>query len=78
MTSLFSVGPPTSGLMVKKKKKDEAVIKEKMQRSFSLRRQEILQEPKIPEFLNKWPALFDVSEAAEDLRQSVKPKPDVK
>ncbi|KAI4797872.1 hypothetical protein KUCAC02_024788 [Chaenocephalus aceratus] len=62
MTSLFSVGPPTSGLMVKKKKKDEAVIKEKMQRSFSLRRQEILQEPKIPEFLNKWPALFDVSE----------------
>ncbi|KAI9516299.1 hypothetical protein NQZ68_017502 [Dissostichus eleginoides] len=63
---------------VKKKKKDEAVIKEKMQRTFSLRRQEILQEPKIPEFLNKWPALFDVSEAAEDLRQSVKPKPDVK
>ncbi|KAJ4918686.1 hypothetical protein JOQ06_022468 [Pogonophryne albipinna] len=66
MTSLFSVGlpvvPPTSGLMVKKKKKDEAVIKEKMQRTFSLRRQEILQEPKIPEFLNKWPALFDVSE----------------
>ncbi|KAK1886876.1 WD repeat-containing protein 76 [Dissostichus eleginoides] len=47
---------------VKKKKKDEAVIKEKMQRTFSLRRQEILQEPKIPEFLNKWPALFDVSE----------------
>ncbi|KAK1883387.1 WD repeat-containing protein 76 [Dissostichus eleginoides] len=33
-----------------------------MQRTFSLRRQEILQEPKIPEFLNKWPALFDVSE----------------
>ncbi|KAI4809401.1 hypothetical protein KUCAC02_018284, partial [Chaenocephalus aceratus] len=25
-------------------------------------REEILQEPKIPEFLNKWPALFDVSE----------------
>ncbi|KAJ4918687.1 hypothetical protein JOQ06_022469, partial [Pogonophryne albipinna] len=66
MTSLFSVGlpvvPPTSGLMVKKKKKDEAVIKEKMQRTFSLRRQEILQEPKIPEFLNKWPALFDVNQ----------------
>ncbi|KAK1902416.1 WD repeat-containing protein 76 [Dissostichus eleginoides] len=33
-----------------------------MQRTFSLRRQEILQEPKIPEFLNKWPALFDVRE----------------
>ncbi|KAJ4936521.1 hypothetical protein JOQ06_001111 [Pogonophryne albipinna] len=41
---------------------DEAVIKEKIQRTFSLGRQEILQEPKIPEFLNKWPALFDVSE----------------
>ncbi|CAL8358741.1 unnamed protein product [Merluccius merluccius] len=47
---------------VKKKKKDEAMIKEKMQRTFSLRRQEILQEPRIPEFLKKWPALFDVGE----------------
>ncbi|XP_075336575.1 uncharacterized protein LOC142397106 isoform X1 [Odontesthes bonariensis] len=47
---------------VKKKKRDEAVIKEKMQRTFSLRRQEILQEPKISDFLNKWPALFDISE----------------
>ncbi|KAK5881467.1 hypothetical protein CesoFtcFv8_022260 [Champsocephalus esox] len=43
-------------------KKDEAVIKEKMQRTFSLRRQKILQEPKIPEFLNKCPALFDFNE----------------
>ncbi|XP_059930126.1 uncharacterized protein LOC132473862 [Gadus macrocephalus] len=42
---------------VKKKKRDEALIKEKMQRTFSLRRQEVLQEPKIPEFFNKWPAL---------------------
>ncbi|XP_062250368.1 uncharacterized protein LOC133959263 [Platichthys flesus] len=48
--------------MVKKKKRDEALIKEKMQRTFSLRRQEVLQEPKIPEFFNKWPALFDVIE----------------
>ncbi|XP_056441024.1 uncharacterized protein LOC130378164 isoform X2 [Gadus chalcogrammus] len=47
---------------VKKKKRDEALIKEKMQRTFSLRRQEVLQEPKIPEFFNKWPALFDVIE----------------
>ncbi|XP_062236580.1 uncharacterized protein LOC133968923 isoform X2 [Platichthys flesus] len=117
-------------LEVKKKKRDEALIKEKMQRTFSLRRQEVLQEPKIPEFFNKWPALFDVIEinlefmrlttvpltltflreldrltgdlirvfntkggatgekigammakmenAAEDLRQTIKPKPDVK
>ncbi|XP_038131525.1 uncharacterized protein LOC119776938 isoform X2 [Cyprinodon tularosa] len=33
-----------------------------MQRTFSLRRQEVLQEPKIPEFFNKWPALLDVTE----------------
>uniref|UniRef100_A0A8C5CXK2 Uncharacterized protein n=1 Tax=Gadus morhua TaxID=8049 RepID=A0A8C5CXK2_GADMO len=33
-----------------------------MQHTFSLRRQEVLQEPKIPEFFNKWPALFDVIE----------------
>ncbi|XP_035997198.1 uncharacterized protein LOC118564170 [Fundulus heteroclitus] len=47
---------------VKKKKRDENLIKAKMQRTFSLRRQEVLQEPKIPEFFNKWPALFDVTE----------------
>ncbi|KAJ8347978.1 hypothetical protein SKAU_G00265670 [Synaphobranchus kaupii] len=47
---------------VKKKRKDEAVIKEKMQRTFSYRRQEVLQEPTIPEFQNRWPALFDVNE----------------
>ncbi|KAL6459427.1 hypothetical protein MHYP_G00329120 [Metynnis hypsauchen] len=47
---------------VKKKKKDEAEIKKMMQHTFSLRRQEVLQEPAIPEFHNRWPALFDVSE----------------
>ncbi|XP_038131526.1 uncharacterized protein LOC119776938 isoform X3 [Cyprinodon tularosa] len=47
---------------VKKKKRDENLIKAKMQRTFSLRRQEVLQEPKIPEFFNKWPALLDVTE----------------
>ncbi|KAG9260477.1 hypothetical protein AMEX_G632 [Astyanax mexicanus] len=47
---------------VKKKKKDEAAIKKMMQHTFSIRRQEVLQEPAIPEFRNRWPALFDVSE----------------
>ncbi|XP_030590513.1 uncharacterized protein LOC115783701 [Archocentrus centrarchus] len=47
---------------VKKKKKDEAEIKRMMQHTFSIRRQEVLQEPAIPEFQNRWPALFDVSE----------------
>ena len=44
--------------------------KEKMQRTFSLRRREILQEPIIPECLNKWPALFDVSEVSVNLKFS--------
>ncbi|KAK5610042.1 hypothetical protein CRENBAI_014135 [Crenichthys baileyi] len=47
---------------VKKKKKDEAEIKKKMLHTFSIRRQEVLQEPAIAEFQNSWPALFDVSE----------------
>lgn len=53
---------------VKKKKKDEAVIKEKMQDTFSYQRQEVLQEPTIPEFQNRWPALFDVSEVSVKLK----------
>ncbi|XDV48216.1 hypothetical protein PO909_017667 [Leuciscus waleckii] len=47
---------------VKKKKKDEAEIKKMMQHTFSIRRQEVLQEPAIAEFLDRWPALFDVCE----------------
>uniref|UniRef100_UPI003AAA4CD3 uncharacterized protein n=1 Tax=Centroberyx gerrardi TaxID=166262 RepID=UPI003AAA4CD3 len=47
---------------VKKRRKDEAVIKEKMQRTFSYRRQEVLQEPMITEVQNRWPALFEVGE----------------
>uniref|UniRef100_UPI003AAE858A uncharacterized protein isoform X1 n=1 Tax=Centroberyx gerrardi TaxID=166262 RepID=UPI003AAE858A len=46
----------------KKRRKDEAVIKEKMQRTFSYRRQEVLQEPMITEVQNRWPALFEVGE----------------
>lgn len=53
---------------VKKKKKDEAEIKKKMQHTFSIRRQEVLQEPAIPEFQNRWPALFDVSEVSKNLK----------
>ncbi|XP_071403280.1 uncharacterized protein [Centroberyx affinis] len=47
---------------VKKRRKDEAVVKEKMQRTFSYRRQEVLQEPMITEVQNRWPALFEVGE----------------
>ncbi|XP_039544877.1 uncharacterized protein LOC120491248 [Pimephales promelas] len=45
-----------------KKKNNETVIKEKMQRTFSYRRQEILQEPMITEVRNRWPALFEFQE----------------
>uniref|UniRef100_A0A8C2FFN5 Uncharacterized protein n=1 Tax=Cyprinus carpio TaxID=7962 RepID=A0A8C2FFN5_CYPCA len=45
-----------------KKKNNETVIKEKMQRTFSYRRQEILQEPMITEVRNRWPALFEIGE----------------
>ncbi|XP_028297506.1 uncharacterized protein LOC114459454 [Gouania willdenowi] len=55
---------------VKKKKRDEAEIKKKMQRTFSIRRQEVLQEPSISEFQNRWPALFDVSEVIVNLKYS--------
>ena len=55
---------------VKKKKKDEAEIKRMMQHTFSIRRQEVLQEPAIQEFQNRWPALFDVSEVSVTLKCS--------
>ena len=49
---------------VKKKNKDEAWIKDKMQHTFSYRRQEVLQEPTVTEFFNRWPALFEVGEVS--------------
>ncbi|KAM9468193.1 uncharacterized protein Hap1MRO34_014856 isoform 2-T3 [Clarias gariepinus] len=45
-----------------KKQNNETVIKEKMHRTFSYRRQEILQEPMITEVRNRCPALFQVGE----------------
>lgn len=47
-----------------KKQNNETVIKEKMHRTFSYRRQEILQEPMITEVRNRWPALFQVGEVS--------------
>lgn len=45
-------------------KNNEAVIKEKMQRSFSYRQQEVLQVPMIVEVRNRWPALFEFGEVS--------------
>lgn len=50
-----------------KKRNNVAVIKEKMQKTFSYRRQEVVQDaPLISEFVNRWPALFTVSEVSID------------
>ncbi|XP_029989343.1 uncharacterized protein LOC115418930 [Sphaeramia orbicularis] len=58
-----------------KKRNNEAVVREKMQRTFSYRRQEVVHnEPVITEFVNRWPALFTVSEInAEFMRITTLP-----
>ncbi|KAL4006538.1 RNA-binding protein 26 [Sarotherodon galilaeus] len=58
-----------------KKRDNEAVIKAKMERTFSHRRLEIVeQRPMIRDFMNRWPALFKESEVnAEFLRITTKP-----
>lgn len=49
-----------------KKKNNELVIKEKMERTFSYRREEVVNDrPMIAEFLKRWPALFHVSEVSK-------------
>ena len=49
-----------------KKKKNEAVIKDKMHQTFSYRRQEVVQDmPMVAEFQNRWPALFTMSEVSK-------------
>ncbi len=48
-----------------KKRHNEAVVKEKMQKTFSYRRQEVVQgSPLVSELVNRWPALFTVSEVS--------------
>ncbi|KAL6457318.1 hypothetical protein MHYP_G00342810 [Metynnis hypsauchen] len=57
------------------KRDNEAVIKAKMEKTFSYRRQEVVnQRPRIEDFKNRWPALFEQSEVnAEFLRVTTKP-----
>lgn len=48
-----------------KKRHKEAVVKEKMQKTFSYRRQEVVQDsPLVSDFVNRWPALFTVSDVS--------------
>ncbi|KAL2089328.1 hypothetical protein ACEWY4_014016 [Coilia grayii] len=58
-----------------KKRNNEAVIKQKMQKTFSYRRKEVVQDaPPVYNFVSRWPALFTVSEInAEFLRLTTVP-----
>ncbi|XP_034082371.1 sterile alpha motif domain-containing protein 3-like isoform X2 [Gymnodraco acuticeps] len=58
-----------------KKRNNDAVVKKKMQKTFAYRRQEIVQDaPVVAELVNKWPALFTVSEInAEFMRITTLP-----
>ncbi|XP_066564929.1 sterile alpha motif domain-containing protein 3 [Amia ocellicauda] len=58
-----------------KKRNNEKVVKEKIQKTFSYRRQEVVQEnPMVAEFKTRWPALFSVSEInAEFMRITTYP-----
>ncbi|KAM7405402.1 hypothetical protein PAMP_012667 [Pampus punctatissimus] len=58
-----------------KKRNNEAVIKQKMQKTFSYRRKEVVQDaPAVYDFVSRWPALFTVSEInAEFLRLTTVP-----
>lgn len=48
-----------------KKRNNEAVIKQKMQKTFSYRRKEVVQDvPTVYDFVSRWPALFTVSEVS--------------
>ncbi len=53
-----------------KKKNNRETIKTKMQRTFALRRQEVLRcAPMISDFMMRWPALFDVTEVCDRLKK---------
>ncbi|XP_058500363.1 uncharacterized protein LOC131469446 [Solea solea] len=58
-----------------KKRHNEAVVKQKMQKTFSYRRQEVVQDsPLVSDFVNRWPGLFTVSEInAEFMRITTLP-----
>lgn len=48
-----------------KKRNNEAVIKQKMHKTFSYRRKEVVQDaPAVYDFVSRWPALFTVSEVS--------------
>lgn len=51
-----------------KKKNNEKIIREKMDKSFSYRRIEIVQQcPAVQELMKRWPALFSETEVNPDI-----------
>lgn len=50
------------------KRNNEMVVKEKMERTFSYRRQEVVQyQPLVADFKSRWPALFEMNEVSNML-----------
>ncbi|XP_076616611.1 uncharacterized protein LOC143339324 [Chaetodon auriga] len=53
-----------------KKKNNERIISEKMERSFSIRRQEVVKQcPAIQDFRERWPALFSEAQIKEEFKR---------
>ncbi|XP_063048812.1 sterile alpha motif domain-containing protein 3-like, partial [Engraulis encrasicolus] len=51
------------------KRNNESHVTQLMDQTFSLRRQEVMQEPLIAEFKTRWPALFTVREVCAEFRR---------
>ncbi|KAI9542025.1 hypothetical protein NQZ68_025159 [Dissostichus eleginoides] len=48
------------------KRNNQVVVKEKMERTFSYRRQEVVQDkPLVADFKSRWPALFEMNESSD-------------
>lgn len=57
-----------------KKRHNNAVIKEKMAKTFAYRRPEVVRDkPMIAEFKTRWPGLFTMTEVEEFLRITTVP-----
>ncbi|CAL9702044.1 unnamed protein product [Knipowitschia caucasica] len=57
-------------LLLERTKRDSHVTAQKMDRTFSLRRQEVLcEEPLVKDFLGRWPALFNASQINEEFKR---------
>ncbi|MEQ2235768.1 hypothetical protein ILYODFUR_005617 [Ilyodon furcidens] len=54
-----------------KKRNNDRVVADKMARTFAYRRQEVVNEPGIDEFKDRWPALFQQKEIIAEFQRLV-------